>query len=73
MRANVGKWVCVRSDEGVAARLWLLHVDDEGCTCRVADHPDYSAGKTYWWNIHEIAEIQPCLEDRDSHPPDLHE
>jgi len=64
IRANLGKWVTVRSVDGVPARLWPLQVDDEGCTCRVADHPDYSEGETYWWDVHEIAEVWPCPDER---------
>lgn len=70
LMANVGKWVCVRSAGGVVARLWPLRADDEGCTCRVADHPDYSEDLTYWWDIDEIVDVQPCPDDRFAPPPD---
>jgi hypothetical protein len=59
--ANVGTWVWVRHIGGLPALLWPLAADDEGCTCRVADHPDYVEGETYWWDVYEISEAKPYL------------
>jgi hypothetical protein len=36
----------------------------------VADHPDYSEDLTYWWDIDEIVDVQPCPDDRFAPPPD---
>lgn len=57
LKANLGKWVHVNTADGRSTRLRPLAVDQEGCTCRVADHPDYDEAETYWWSFDEIIEV----------------
>jgi len=55
LKESLGKKVSVRMTNGDLATLLVEWVDQEGCNCRVFDHPDHDPEQKEWFAFDEIA------------------